>query len=309
MAKITMEGGGAGGGISGSGAAGQVAFFTGTDSIDSDSLLLYDDTADVLTVGASTDGAARLNVQGFGAGASATGKALSVADDNGLEVFIVADSGKIYANATKADESLSGNVIIGDILTGANSTTIFNSVIIGPGAAENATGGGTSVIIGKDSFKRRGFGSQVVNNPTDCIAIGSGAKSGNPTNTTQNEIVIGAGSLGNGSNTTVIGNGFTTNTYLHGGTTVNSLEIIASGITITGNIAIQDAINGTRIGTTTTQKLALWNKTPIVQPTTAISGATIASPGAGNAIKTDDTFGGYTLAQVVQALINVGILQ
>jgi len=65
---------------------------------------------------------------------------------------------------------------------------------------------------------------------------------------------------------------------------------------------------GTKIGTATTQKLAFWNKTPIVQPTTAITGAAFVSPGAGTNVKTDDTFGGYTLQQIAAALINVGIL-
>jgi hypothetical protein len=69
-----------------------------------------------------------------------------------------------------------------------------------------------------------------------------------------------------------------------------------------------NATTGTKIGTATSQKLAFWNKTPIVQPTTAITGATFASPGAGTNVKTDDTFGGYTLQQIAAALINTGIL-
>jgi hypothetical protein len=64
---------------------------------------------------------------------------------------------------------------------------------------------------------------------------------------------------------------------------------------------------GTKIGAATNQKLSFWNKTPIVQPTTAIAGATLVS-GGGTAITSTDTFGGYTLQQVVQALRNVGLL-
>ena len=65
---------------------------------------------------------------------------------------------------------------------------------------------------------------------------------------------------------------------------------------------------GTKIGYATNQKLAFWNATPIVQPTTAVGSATITSPGAGSNLKSDDTFDGYTLAQVVKALRNMGIL-
>jgi hypothetical protein len=64
---------------------------------------------------------------------------------------------------------------------------------------------------------------------------------------------------------------------------------------------------GTKFGTATSQKLSFWNKTPIVQPTTAITTA-VNVGGAGTTIKIDDTFGGYTVGQVVAALVNVGIL-
>ena len=65
---------------------------------------------------------------------------------------------------------------------------------------------------------------------------------------------------------------------------------------------------GTKLGTSTSQKIGFWNATPIVQPTTAIAGAAFISGGAGSSIKTDDTFGGYTLQQIAAALKNIGIL-
>lgn len=46
----------------------------------------------------------------------------------------------------------------------------------------------------------------------------------------------------------------------------------------------------------------------IYQETTGVGTATYASPGGGNTVKTDDTFDGYTLQQVVKALRNLGIL-
>lgn len=97
----------------------------------------------------------------------------------------------------------------------------------------------------------------------------------------------------------------------------------STNITITNNFAlglagslkINDGFNivfdtttGTKHGTATTQKLSFWNATPIIQPTTAVAAATIVSPGAGNVIKTDDTFDGYTLQQIVKALRNTGLL-
>jgi len=46
----------------------------------------------------------------------------------------------------------------------------------------------------------------------------------------------------------------------------------------------------------------------VSQETTAVGSATISSPGGGVNLKDDDTFDGYTLAQVVKALRNQGLL-
>jgi hypothetical protein len=120
------------------------------------------------------------------------------------------------------------------------------------------------------------------------------ASSATPTN----EIVIGSNATGAGSNTVVIGSTAILNTYLNGNVNISD-----------GNNIVLGDTTGTQIGTAASQKLAIWGKTPIVQPTTAGGSATVASPGAGNTIKTDDTFDGYTLAQVVRALRNIGVLQ
>lgn len=113
---------------------------------------------------------------------------------------------------------------------------------------------------------------------------------------------------------------FKTSTTLGSGTTLQSL---VSRLTISGGAVTTDAstatwadaldfvfgtTTGTKFGTATTQKLAFWNATPIVQPTTAVGSATLTSPGGGTQIKTDDTFDGYTLQQVVKALRNLGLL-
>ena len=74
-----------------------------------------------------------------------------------------------------------------------------------------------------------------------------------------------------------------------------------------GNLSIPST-NGAIIATTTSQKFAFWGKTPIVQPTTAIAEATFVENAGGTAVNVDSTFGGYTLQQIAQALINVGLL-
>jgi hypothetical protein len=60
-------------------------------------------------------------------------------------------------------------------------------------------------------------------------------------------------------------------------------------ITLTELFKIPDAVDiatgtttGTKIGTATTQKLGFWDKTPVVQPTTGISGATFVADSGGS---------------------------
>jgi hypothetical protein len=81
------------------------------------------------------------------------------------------------------------------------------------------------------------------------------------------------------------------------------------------NITISDTRNiilatgtGTKIGTTTSQKLSFWNATPIVQPTTGIAESAFVENAGGTAVNDDSTFDGYTLRQVVKALRDAGLL-
>ena len=66
-------------------------------------------------------------------------------------------------------------------------------------------------------------------------------------------------------------------------------------------------LRGLRIGSANTSLLAFWGATPIVQPTTAIAAATRVG-GGGTALTDTDTFDGYSLAQIVKALRNIGAL-
>ena len=81
-----------------------------------------------------------------------------------------------------------------------------------------------------------------------------------------------------------------------------------------GALTAKDAFNysfgtgtGTKLGTSTTQKIGFWNTTPIVQPTTGVTAATFVANTSGIANDTA-TFDGYTIGQVVKALRNTGLL-
>lgn len=74
-----------------------------------------------------------------------------------------------------------------------------------------------------------------------------------------------------------------------------------------GNNLIVGTGTGAKIGTATSQKIGFWNAAPIVQPTTAVAAATFVA-NSGTAVNSASTFDGYTMAQVVKALRNAGIL-
>lgn len=54
-------------------------------------------------------------------------------------------------------------------------------------------------------------------------------------------------------------------------------------------------------------KVGLWGAAPTAQATTAITGAAFVV-GAGTAVNSNSTFGGYTLAQIAAALVAIGVL-
>ena len=81
-----------------------------------------------------------------------------------------------------------------------------------------------------------------------------------------------------------------------------------AGMTIAdANNIVLGTTTGTKIGTSTSEKLGFWNATAIVQPTSAITPATLVS-GTGTVVTSECTFGGYTLQQIAAALENMGLL-
>jgi hypothetical protein len=152
------------------------------------------------------------------------------------------------------------------------------------------------------SVTLRGSGGSGSNVGGANVTIGSGLNTGTGAGTgTPSKIIL--------STSTILASGSTA------GTLVARLTLSSGAVTTDASTATwADALDfvfgsttGTKFGTATTQKLAFWNATPIVQITTAVGSATFASSGGGTQIKTDDTFDGYTLQQVVKALRNLGL--
>ncbi len=71
-----------------------------------------------------------------------------------------------------------------------------------------------------------------------------------------------------------------------------------NNVEITGN---------TGVGNAAADTIGFYGATKIVQPTTAVAAATTVA-GSGTAVTEDSTFDGYTIAKVVKALRNLGLL-
>lgn len=96
--------------------------------------------------------------------------------------------------------------------------------------------------------------------------------------------------------------------------------VVTDGASGAGSLVFRDAGNielgtttGTKIGTATTQKLGLWNATPVVQPSSTGQTAGFTA-GAGSAVDSAATFTGgtgstaYTIGDVVKHLKAIGAL-
>jgi len=85
---------------------------------------------------------------------------------------------------------------------------------------------------------------------------------------------------------------------------------IADGLTVTGNTVLNNnlTVNGsTRLGNTSGDSVGFYTTDGTAQQTTSVASATVVNGAAGDAI-TVTTFDGYTVAKVVRALRNVGLL-
>jgi hypothetical protein len=209
---------------------------------------------------------------------------------------------------TSGDYNLSAGVSSAFVLTtgsnnsflgynsGAAATTGGSNTALGASSLAGLVSTGENTAIGVRAGSWRGAtGSTSNTNCSQCVYVGAFTRSiaaGGATN----EIVIGYGATGNGSNSVTLGDTTVTNTYLRG-----DINLVEGGDLVLGTTT------GTKIGTAATQKLAFYGDTPIVQPDNLITSAA-AVHGSGQAVKDDSTFGGYTIGQIVTALQTLGLL-
>ena len=97
-----------------------------------------------------------------------------------------------------------------------------------------------------------------------------------------------------------------------GGVTVNTggLTVSADGVNVTGNTVLNNNLTvsgNSRLGNASGDTVGFYTTNGTTQQTTGVASADVVSGAAGDAI-TVTTFDGYTVAQVVRAVRNVGLL-
>ena len=172
-------------------------------------------------------------------------------------------------NALSANVSGSGNVAVGWGALQGNSGGASNTAIgqralgtivdsstltaVGDHAFRNLSGGSASVAIGYMAGRYYGSGNDLLENSSNSVYIGYESRAAS--DGTNNEIVIGASAVGQGSNSTTIGTSATALTRLYGLVWTNG-GISAAGATFGGNVSIGATltVSGNLVvnGTTTT---------------------------------------------------------
>lgn len=181
-------------------------------------------------------------------GALTVGGGIGVLGDSYIsEVRIGRGSAGVVSNTVVGNEGLNSNT------TGLNNTALgfgalrsnttgSNNVALGTENLANNTGGSNNVALGKGAGSHLGDGTSSLVDPENSIYIGAGALA--HSNSDENSIVIGAAAVGEGANTTVIGNSNTTQTRLYGKTVTETLEVNGGGSVNSLNV-VGDATAGT----------------------------------------------------------------
>ena len=276
-----------------------------------------------------------INIGAGGGGASTASQPLNANASGGSFSFTGGPGG--YSNITVGGNSAGGK----------GSALSFKSGYggwAGTYPTGNATGGiGGAVVTTGESGGNAGF-SQFANFTAGNMTGGAGgaisstagnggsAQNSSATNKGGNAGAVdykggaGGNATGTGGTSAIGGNGSTL-AFLGGnggtasGASVTNTNGNGGGITFRAGTAGAGGTGGTNGTTTindyagnalvqvgaTASTLGLYGVTPVAKPTTAIAGATYAAVGGG-AIQLSDTYGGYTIAQIVAALKAEGLL-
>ena len=157
------------------------------------------------------------------------------------------------ANSLVANISGNFNTAIGNLSLVANQAGQYNTAIGYQSSGQNQgswnttlgmnslyfkTSGNSNIAIGNDTANVQRDGQSPLTSTTGSIYIGTSCRG--MVNGESNSIVIGTGAWGEGSDTTVIGNGATKSTHLYGKTISDSLQV--NGNTVLSNTVLSGTV-------------------------------------------------------------------
>lgn len=227
-----------GGGISGSGAEGEVAYFDSANSVDSNSALYWDTAGSGLVIGAlaPAPGVAVARIQAYGI-SDAGGSLLALYAGNvwgNTPIMRLSEKGTLYLSSNAGTGGLNKNIFIGADTIGAVATFgSSNNVIIGH---ETDTSPAPGVLVSTGDFNiliGSGAGSSVTSGSAN-ISIGPSAGRNISNGGANVTIGASAGSSYNGSNAVFLGSNA-------GKDATNGLNIVS-----VGNAALFSLTNGSK---------------------------------------------------------------
>jgi len=181
---------------------------------------------------------------------------------NGTRVFHTYGTSNTFFGKNSGNFTLSGtnNFCVGNntgaALTTGNGNLLFGlsagitidtggyNTVIGTNAANNCTSGSRTIYLGQQAGRFLANGSTANISSDYCIYIGDDTRS--QTNNDQNQIVIGYQAIGNGSNTTTIGNTSVTDSYIEGKLHISSEAGTYIDHDGSANMTFTDAVTGTK---------------------------------------------------------------
>ena len=247
------------------------------------------------TIGSNTVSSARLHVRGDGT--NAIGRFETSA---GVEAFGISNTGVVNFSTG------SGTITITPGVTPILSLSTFFASGGGLQIQMNVSalsGAGTiSKFVFTQAYTLTGASATNVNelviNPSFSATANPGVFNG----------ILFSSTINQTSGANGITRGLFVNPTLTSAADFRGIEVRTGSTAAHDLILLSDNVGNKILEVNAAQQIGLFGVPPIAQPTTAITSA-VTINGGGTTVHENSTFGGYTIAQIAQALINLGILR
>jgi hypothetical protein len=237
-----------------------------------------------------------------------------------------AGSYSLYANSSGAYNTAAGTYALGRNSTGYYNTASGSSALGGNSSGYSNTAAGyyalcanttgtSNIAIGSNAGRYQANGTSTLTDPDHSIYLG--ANSRGFSNLDQNSIVIGAAAIGEGANTTVIGNSSTVKTHLFGSAAIGrypnqwesaSAWVESDPLLLVGN-GSSTALTSNAITTLKNGQTTLTNKEWKANPSAPLADPAATTDSGGEALVVDGhtRLRGKVIIEQAQGDISMGI--